>query len=259
MARYYAPRGAAVPGTPAAVAAYQPPIDLAEPHLIRLQGVSRSYCDGEREIRVLDSVDLAVSRGELVAVTGRSGSGKTTLLNLIAGLDRPDAGVVEVCGQRLSELSERRLTRVRARRVGVVFQDPHLLGGLSALENVIVARLPWARAARLRPEASSLLRSVGLGERLDHPPARLSGGERQRVAVARALLGARPILLADEPSGNLDDDNARELFALFAGLCQRLGLAVVVATHDAQVREVATRQLVLGGGTLREASPIAEA
>ena len=139
------------------------------------------------EVHALEGVSLSVSPAETVAITGPSGSGKTTLLNLIAGLDRPTSGTVTVLGQNLSSLKERELTAFRARSLGIVFQDPHLLPGLTALENVIAARLPWARRRVLEPDARKLLAAVGLGSRDEPPPARLSGGERQRVGIARAL------------------------------------------------------------------------
>jgi putative ABC transport system ATP-binding protein len=156
--------------------------------------------------------------GSICAIVGPSGSGKTTLINLVAGLDRADEGNVEVLGRRLKALSERELDRYRAETVGVVFQDPHLLPGLTALENVVVARLPWASRAELEPEAKELLSAVGLERRMHFPPARLSGGERQRVGFARALLGRRPVLLADEPTGNVDArDGTTDPVILLAG------------------------------------------
>ena len=156
---------------------------------VALTRVTRAFQSGGDEVVALAEVSLTVAVDETVAITGPSGSGKTTLLNLIAGLDRPTSGTVTVLGQDLTSLKERDLTAFRARSLGLVFQDPHLLPGLTALENVIAARLPWARRRVLEPEARRLLKAVGLGSRMNHPPARLSGGERQRVGIARALLG----------------------------------------------------------------------
>jgi putative ABC transport system ATP-binding protein len=195
--------------------------------VIELTGVSRTYPSGGSEVSALIDLDLRVEAGESVAVSGPSGSGKTTLLNLIAGLDRPTAGDVHVLGTALHRAGERELTAFRARSVGVVLQEPHLLPGLTALENVVASRLPWARWRDLAPAARALLESVGLAGRLDFPPSRLSGGERQRVGIARALLGRPQLLLADEPSGNLDLAATEEVLALLARLRRELGSCAV--------------------------------
>jgi putative ABC transport system ATP-binding protein len=183
-----------------------------------------------------------------VAITGPSGSGKTTLVNLIAGLDRPTSGSIRVLGQDLGELSESQLTAHRAHHVGLVFQDPHLLPGLTATENVVAARLPWAKGSVLEPRARALLAQVGLEHRADFPPARLSGGERQRVGIARALLGAPALLMADEPTGNLDGVATVAFLSLLAGLRASMGLTLIVATHDPLVAASATRVLRLRDG-----------
>jgi ABC-type lipoprotein export system ATPase subunit len=188
---------------------------------------------------------------------GPSGSGKTTLLNLIGGLDRPTSGSIRVLGHELQGLRERSLTRFRARVVGVVFQDPHLLPGLTALENVVSAQLPWRRRRQLVPEGTEMLVAVGLKDRLNFPPSRLSGGERQRVGIARALMGGRPLLLADEPTGDLDIDTAEEILELLGSLRSRLGLTVMVATHDPAVARTADRVIRLSGGALRPEEPVA--
>jgi ABC-type lipoprotein export system ATPase subunit len=206
-------------------------------------------------VRAVAEVSLTVAVGETVALTGPSGSGKTTLLNLIAGLDRPTSGTVTVLGQELTALRERDLTRFRARSLGLVFQDPHLLPGLTALENVIAARLPWARRRVLEPEARKLLKAVGLASRMNHPPARLSGGERQRVGIARALLGQPRLLLADEPTGNLDAGSTEDLLSLLDELRSDFGLTLVVATHDPAVAAIAHRVILLSGGHVVEDRP----
>lgn len=206
-------------------------------------------------MRAVAEVSLTVAVGETVALTGPSGSGKTTLLNLIAGLDRPTSGTVTVLGHELTALRERDLTRFRARSLGLVFQDPHLLPGLTALENVIAARLPWARRRVLEPDARKLLKAVGLVSRMNHPPARLSGGERQRVGIARALLGQPRLLLADEPTGNLDAGSTEDLLSLLDELRSELGLTLVVATHDPAVAAIAHRVILLSGGRVVEDRP----
>jgi len=223
----------------------------AEP-AVMVSAVTRTFQSGGEEVRALEGVSLSVLPAETVAITGPSGSGKTTLLNLIAGLDRPTSGTVTVLGQDLSVLKERELTSFRARSLGIVFQDPHLLPGLTALENVIAARVPWARRRVLEPDARKLLVAVGLGSRMNHPPARLSGGERQRVGIARALLGQPRLLLADEPTGNLDIGSTEELIALLDELRNDLKLTLVISTHDPAVAAIAHRVIRLRGGRVVE-------
>jgi ABC-type lipoprotein export system ATPase subunit len=219
---------------------------------VALTRVTRAFQSGGDEVVAVADVSLTVAVGETIAIAGPSGSGKTTLLNLIAGLDRPTSGTVTVLGQDLTSLKERDLTAFRARSLGLVFQDPHLLPGLTALENVIAAKLPWARRRALEPEARKLLKAVGLGSRMNHPPARLSGGERQRVGIARALLGQPRLLLADEPTGNLDAGSTEELLSLLDELRSDLGLTLVVVTHDPAVAAIAHRVVRLSGGRVVE-------
>lgn len=216
--------------------------------------VTRAFRSGGEVVNALEGVSIAVGLAETVAITGPSGSGKTTLLNLIAGLDRPTSGIVTVLGQDLATMKERDLTGFRARSLGIVFQDPHLLPGLTALENVIAARLPWARRRVLEPGARKLLEAVGLGSRMNHPPARLSGGERQRVGIARALLGQPQLLLADEPTGNLDVNSTEDLIQLLDELRADLKLTLVIATHDPAVAAIANRVIRLRGGRVVEES-----
>jgi len=222
---------------------------LPEP-AIEIQGVGREYPSGAERVSALRDVDLIIYPGEAVAITGPSGSGKTTLLNLVAGLDHGSSGQVIVLGQKLNELSERRLTAFRAKHIGLVFQDPHLLPGLSAVENVAVARLPWGKRSQLMSEARKLLVALGLGERLHHPPSRLSAGERQRVGLARALLGQPQILLADEPTGNLDSRTTEGLIALLTELREEMQITLVIATHDPAVAAMAQRIVRLSGGRI---------
>ena len=217
---------------------------------ISLENVTRVYRNGPDDVAAVNDVSMSVMPGEILALTGPSGSGKTTLLNLIAALDRPTRGDITVLGNAIGSFSEQAATAFRARTLGLVFQEPHLLPGLTALENVIAARLPWSSVATLAPQAHELLEAVGLRERIDHPPGRLSGGERQRVALARALLGRPQILLADEPTGNLDGKSTDGLIELVRELRVSRGLTVVVATHDPRVFGAADRVLELKSGVL---------
>jgi putative ABC transport system ATP-binding protein len=221
---------------------------------VELRSVSRAYDIPGAEVLALRDITLEIPRGQAVAITGPSGSGKTTLLNLIAGLDRPTSGEVIPLGRALGGLRERQLTAFRASAVGLVFQDPHLLPGLTALENVVLARLPWGSRRVLAGEAARLLRAVGLSERLDFPPARLSGGERQRVGIARALLGAPLLLLADEPTGNLDDSGTAELLDLLRTLRRGFDFTLVVATHDPTVAAITDRVVRLVRGLIETPS-----
>lgn len=213
---------------------------------------------GSTEVRALTDVTFAIAPGEAVAITGPSGSGKTTLLQLVSGLDLPTEGEVIVLGQRVDQLGEGDRTALRARSIGIVFQDPHLLVGLSVLDNVIAARLPWERRNTLEPRARELLTAVGLGDRLDFGPARLSGGERQRVALARALLGSQSILLADEPTGNLDAATTDEVVDLLDRLRAARDLTVIVATHDPAVAAFADRVIRLADGRLDGAARLGD-
>jgi len=215
---------------------------------IQLHAVSRVYPSAGADVWALKDVSLNVGAGEIVAVTGPSGSGKTTMLNVIAGLDPVTTGDVLVLGQDLNRLGERELTAYRAHSLGLVFQDSYLLPGLTALENVAVARLPWRSWRELEREARELLGAVGLADRVDFPPSKLSGGERQRVGIARALLGQPVLLLADEPTGNLDAQTTEDLIALLDQLHERLGFTLVVATHDPAVAAMASRVVSLVGG-----------
>ncbi len=209
---------------------------------------SRVYQSGGARVVAVDDVSLTIRRGESVAIMGPSGSGKTTLLNLIAGLDRATDGDVVVLHRSLVGLSEPELTAFRAQNLGLVFQEPHLLAGLSALENVIVARLPWEKRSDLELRARDLLAALGLESRATHPPSKLSGGERQRVGVARALLGHPALVIADEPTGNLDVAATGELLELVGQLRSALGLTLIVATHDSAVAETMDRTVRMAGG-----------
>jgi putative ABC transport system ATP-binding protein len=215
--------------------------------VLELEGVGKAY-PGSPPVEPVRGVTLTVTYGELVAVLGPSGSGKTTLLHLMAGLDRPTSGVVRVAGQALGALPDRRLAGLRAHRLGVVFQQCFLLEHASALDNVatglLYRGLPGGERRRL---ARLALQRVGLSHRLGHRPTQLSGGERQRVAIARALAGQPQVVLADEPTGNLDSAATSQLVALLQAL-NRQGVTLVVVTHDPLVAAAMARQVQLRDG-----------
>ena len=221
--------------------------------MIRLRGVTKTFRDGDRPLPILRGVDLDVAPGELVAIVGASGSGKSTLLYVAGALDSDFAGEATVAGRPLVGLSARDRADLRNRQVGFVFQAFNLLPGLSAEENVMLPgmlRRDGAEpAAAVRARARDALARVGLAERAAAPPARLSGGERQRVALARALLSGPAVLLADEPTGNLDVVSGEEVIKLFRALADG-GKAVLVVTHEERVSRVASRVLHLEAGRL---------
>ncbi|HSL18411.1 MAG TPA: ABC transporter ATP-binding protein [Methylomirabilota bacterium] len=200
-------------------------------------------------LTILDGIDLDIARGEFVAVLGPSGSGKSTLLALMAGLDRPSSGTVEVAGERIDRLSEDRLALLRRHRMGFVFQSFQLLGNFTARENVMLP-LELLGAPDARRRADELLESVGLGERGHHYPSQLSGGEQQRVALARAFAPRPALLLADEPTGNLDGATGRVVLDLLAGMREREGATLVLVTHDPVVAERAVRRIHLRDGRI---------
>jgi len=205
--------------------------------LITANGLSRYYERAHHMVKALDGVDVSIPRGQFVAVVGASGSGKSTLLNLLAGLDSPTSGFIEVEGQRLDTLTRTELAAYRARRVGMIFQSFNLLPHQTALQNVELALYfnGTPRAARRRA-AAEVLERLGLSNRLDHRPGDLSGGEQQRVAIARAVVKKPHLLFADEPTGNLDRDNARAIVQLLSEL-NREGLTIVMVTHDLELAQ----------------------
>jgi putative ABC transport system ATP-binding protein len=220
--------------------------------VIRLAKVSKSF-NGKRKVTALQDIDLSVGRGEMVSIVGPSGSGKSTLLNLIGGLDHPSSGEIEIDGARLSGLSDDELTRVRRDKIGFIFQFFNLLPTLSCLENVAIPlHLRGWPKKKIEERVMELLTLVGLAGRTDHLPDELSGGERQRVAIARALSVYPPILLADEPTGNLDTHTGAEILALIRDLHQRLGSTVLVVTHDQHVAESSPRVIALCDGAVVE-------
>ena len=226
--------------------------------VLEVRGLRKSYLGGDGgTIDVLRGLDLSVSTGEFVAITGESGSGKSTLLHLVGALDRPTEGWIALEGTPYEKLAPEALAALRNRRIGFVFQFHHLLRDFTALENVeMPLRIGGAAPGAARARAEELLASVGLGPRRTHFPAQLSGGEQQRVAVARALANAPSLLLADEPSGNLDEQNAEQLHNLFSGLARDFRTAVVVVTHNRALAGRADRVLRLGEGVLAPAAGV---
>jgi ABC-type lipoprotein export system ATPase subunit len=215
------------------------------------RALTKTYAMGKRTLEVLRGVNLEVARGEFLALRGASGAGKSTLLHLIGGLDSPNAGEISFNGQNLAKFSEEKLTQFRNRRVGFVFQAYHLLPELTALENVCLpARVARISAAQTEKRGRDLLSRVGLKDRADHKPSELSGGEQQRVAIARALVNEPELLLADEPTGNLDSKTGGEIIELLKSLCAEKQMTLVIATHDAKVAAHAQRVIELADGRI---------
>lgn len=211
--------------------------------------IHKSYKMGRRSLDVLRGVSLEVYPGDFLAIRGASGAGKSTFLHVLGGLDRPSQGDVTFDGRQLSRFSSSELASFRNRRVGFVFQAYHLLPELTALENACLpARMQRTPHRQAHQRAASLLRRVGLGDRLDHRPYELSGGEQQRVALARSLVNQPDLLLADEPTGNLDSHTGGEIIALLAELQQEYRLTLVIATHDSRVADQAPRIITLVDG-----------
>jgi lipoprotein-releasing system ATP-binding protein len=218
---------------------------------VRATDLTKTYQDGVRRVEVLRGIDLAVEPGELVAIVGPSGSGKSTLLHLLGALDRPDRGTVEIGGEPLAGLSGAQLAAFRNRTIGFVFQFHQLLPDFTALENVMLpGRIAGLEPPRVLERARGLLVEVGLADRLDHFPSQLSGGERQRVALCRALALEPPLLLADEPTGNLDPESGETVFSLLLALQARHGTTGVLVTHNPEIAQRCTRTLRLDGGVL---------
>ncbi len=230
--------------------AVEPGVPTAD-SVIAADGIFKSYAQGPDRVEVLRGVNLAVSAGERVAIIGRSGSGKSTLLHVLAGLDEPDSGTVLVGGEDMTAASPAERARLRNRYMGFVYQMHHLLPEFSALENVAMPlRLGGVPAAAAREQAREMLEAVALGPRLKHRPAALSGGERQRVAVARALVGSPLVVLADEPTGNLDRENAEQVFRLMCRLSDERGIGFVIVTHDESLLGSVHRVLRLVDGQI---------
>jgi len=221
--------------------------------VVRCRSVSRTYQEESVPVKALQSVDFEVREGEFVSLAGPSGSGKSTLLNIIGGLDRPDEGVVEVSGVTLNELSESALSDLRLEKMGFVFQSYNLIPVLSARENVeFIMQLQGVGAAERAQRAAEVLAELGIDDMADRRPGELSGGQQQRVAVARAIVTRPALLLADEPSANLDSATTRELLEMLRRLNETHGVTIVAATHDPLVMGYARRQVNLRDGRIIE-------
>jgi putative ABC transport system ATP-binding protein len=225
--------------------------------MISIKGLSRSFREGAREHRVLEHAQAELANGEVVAVIGRSGSGKSTLLNLISGIDRPDSGSVEIDGVNVTALAEPRLTLFRRQNIGFVYQFFNLVPTLDVEENVrLVLELNGVRGAQARERSAAMLREVGLAERARSAVDTLSGGEQQRVAIARALVHQPPLLLADEPTGNLDEETAQQVLPVLLSLARQRGATLLIVTHDTALARTADRVLELKDGRLLETSRV---
>ena len=221
---------------------------------VEARALNKSYVVANNRLHVIRDLDLDVEKGEMVAIVGASGAGKSTLLHLLGGLDRPDAGAVRVGDVSVAHISDAELVAFRNRHVGFVFQFHHLLPEFSAIENAeMPLRIARISTAQARPRAESLLTRVGLGQRLDHRPGMLSGGEQQRVAVARALVMQPALLLADEPTGDLDEATADALHTLLREMHAEFGLTAIIATHNPRLAQQCDRVLRLESGALRPA------
>ncbi len=218
---------------------------------VQIQNASKSYGTGKTKVRALDNINLTIPDGRFIAVMGTSGSGKSTLLHLMAGLTTPDSGAVTLFGETISRMSDRALTLFRRRHIGLVFQAFNLLPSLTALENVglplLIDRKPQAEVSR---RATELLKLVNLGERLNHRPDELSGGQQQRVAIARALINDARLILADEPTGNLDSKTGETILLLLRQLVKEHGRTLVMVTHDPKAAAYADHAITLSDGRI---------
>lgn len=223
--------------------------------LLRCENISKFYDEGEQKVQVLNNVSFSMNEGELIAIIGSSGSGKSTLLHTLGGLDQPSSGEVWIRGQSLQQLSADKLALLRNQNLGFIYQFHHLMADFSALENVM---MPMLIGKQNRTEAAhraeKMLQAVGLAHRITHRPSALSGGERQRVAIARALVNNPALVLADEPTGNLDQKTTESIFELIQQLNQEQNIAFLLVTHDLNLANKLSRNLVMRDGVLSEES-----
>jgi ABC-type lipoprotein export system ATPase subunit len=238
------------------------PLPSAEAGLMRLQDIYKTYYLGEMDVPVLKGVTLSIDKGEMVALTGASGSGKSTLMNILGCLDRPTSGSYRLDGEEVGILDSDGRAMVRNKKIGFVFQNFNLLARTSALDNVMMpltytaSHLPDGEAMQ---RAVDVLRLVGLGDRMDHHPSQLSGGQQQRVAIARSLVNKPPLLLADEPTGNLDSRTSEEILAMFQRLNQEEGITIIIVTHDPSVAKHTRRQILMRDGLIESGTFSAKA
>lgn len=220
---------------------------------LQIAHVTKSYGSGATEVTAVRDVSLTVSPGEVVLIMGPSGSGKTTLLSMLGALLKPTEGAIQLNGTVISALAENHLPNIRLEQFGFIFQDFNLLSALTALENVaIVAELTGTKSGAARRKAASILTELGLGERLNFPPEKLSGGEKQRVAIARALVNDPALILADEPTANLDSKIGHEIMRLLRNIAKEQGRSVVIVSHDQRIKDIADRVLWLEDGEFKE-------
>lgn len=217
--------------------------------LVQVRDLNKEFQQGDSLIPVLQGLNFSVSPGETVAIVGQSGSGKSTLLSLLAGLDQASSGTIEIGGQTLGQLGQKELTRFRGQSIGIIFQQFHLMRSLTALENVLLP-LDIAGMANAESRARAALQLVGLGHREDHLPSQLSGGESQRVAIARAFVVEPKLLLADEPSGNLDSQTGEKVMNILFDAVTERGMTMILVTHDMQLAERCQRRLTLQQGRI---------
>ncbi|MDI9460942.1 MAG: ABC transporter ATP-binding protein [Saccharofermentanales bacterium] len=223
--------------------------------IIRVEGLKKYYTVGASTVRALDGVDIAVGKGEFLCIAGRSGSGKSTLLNMLAGLELPTAGTVQVTGKRLERMSERARIRLRRDDIGFVFQSYNLMPQYTALENVALPLAIRGAPLKLRKAmAEALLVRVGLKEHIHHKPGELSGGQQQRVGIARAVIARPPIVLADEPTGNLDTSTSEDTMELLTGLFREKGTTFILVSHDPEMRKYTDRTITLSDGKISNTS-----
>ncbi|MDP1710652.1 MAG: ABC transporter ATP-binding protein [candidate division WWE3 bacterium] len=222
---------------------------MARKEIIKMENVSKVYGDGETKVVALDGINLSIDEGEFVSIMGPSGSGKTTLLNMLGALGKPTTGDIRLGDTKISSVPERKLYKVRRKMIGFVFQSCYLVPTLNALENVLIPTLPMG-SNKFEKRALDLLKQVGLEKRLHHRPSQLSGGEQQRVVIARALINEPRVVLADEPTGNLDSKTAQGIMRILSDLNKKEGVTLVVVTHEKEIAETADRIIHIRDGKI---------